>query len=103
MSNLSIPTHLPTVADHLVQCLVEEGVRHVFGYPGGAALPVYDAIARSGRVQHVLVRHEQSAAHAADGYARASGQVGVCLVCSPARRPRMRWARTRSRKSTRSA
>ncbi|HSV47655.1 MAG TPA: biosynthetic-type acetolactate synthase large subunit [Ramlibacter sp.] len=80
---LPAPTpHINTVADHLVQCLVEEGVRHLFGYPGGAALPVYDAMARSGLVQHVLVRHEQSAAHAADGYARASGQVGVCLVSS---------------------
>jgi len=71
-----------TVADHLVQALRAEGVSHVFGYPGGAALPVYDAITRSGHIQHVLVRHEQSAAHAADGYARVSGQVGVCLVSS---------------------
>jgi acetolactate synthase-1/2/3 large subunit len=74
--------HAPTVADHLVSALHAEGVRHVFGYPGGAALPVYDALARDGRIEHLLVRHEQSAAHAADGYARASGQVGVCLVSS---------------------
>ena len=70
------------VADHLVLSLEQEGVRHLFGYPGGAALPVYDALARRGTIDHVLVRHEQSAAHAADGYARASGHVGVCLVSS---------------------
>ena len=70
------------VADHLVASLQAEGVRHIFGYPGGAALPIYDALARCGAIQHVLVRHEQSAAHAADGYARSSGQVGVCLVSS---------------------
>jgi len=73
---------LPTVADHLVRCLAAEGVTHVFGYPGGAALPVYDALARHGGIAHVLVRHEQGAAHAADGHARASGRVGVCLVSS---------------------
>jgi len=71
-----------TAADHLVLALQAEGVRHLFGYPGGAALPLYDALNRSGAIEHVLVRHEQSAAHAADGYARASGQVGVCLVSS---------------------
>jgi acetolactate synthase I/II/III large subunit len=70
------------VADHLVASLQAEGVRHIFGYPGGAALPIYDALARCGAIHHVLVRHEQSAAHAADGYARSSGQVGVCLVSS---------------------
>lgn len=71
-----------TAADHLVRSLKAEGVTHVFGYPGGAALPVYDALERDGDIAHVLVRHEQSAAHAADGYARASGRVGVCLVSS---------------------
>jgi len=71
-----------TMADHLVHALHAEGVRHVFGYPGGAALPVYDALARDGDIEHVLVRHEQGAAHAADSYARASGHVGVCLVSS---------------------
>ena len=74
-------TH-PTAADHLVQALLAEGVTDVFGYPGGAGLPVFDAIEREGRIRHILVRHEQSAAHAADGYARASGRVGVCLVSS---------------------
>lgn len=72
----------PTAADHLVQALREEGVSHLFGYPGGAALPIYDALQRDGTIEHILVRHEQSAAHAADGYARASGRVGVCLVSS---------------------
>ena len=71
-----------TVADHLVRALEIEGVRHIFGYPGGAALPIYDALERNHAVEHILVRHEQSAAHAADGYARASGKVGVCLVSS---------------------
>jgi acetolactate synthase I/II/III large subunit len=77
-----------TVASHLVQALAAEGVRHIFGYPGGAALPVYDALARHAAlaggegIEHLLVRHEQSAVHAADGYARVSGEVGVCLVSS---------------------
>ncbi|MES2189422.1 MAG: biosynthetic-type acetolactate synthase large subunit [Pseudomonadota bacterium] len=71
-----------TAADYLVQSLQAEGVTHVFGYPGGAALPVYDALNRNSAVEHVLVRHEQSAAHAADGYSRSSGRVGVCLVSS---------------------
>lgn len=76
------PETLATVADHLVQALQAEGVTHIFGYPGGAALPIYDALDRSGAIEHVLVRHEQGAAHAADGYARSSGRVGVCLVSS---------------------
>ena len=79
---MKTPETLATVADHLVQALQAEGVTHVFGYPGGAALPIYDALDRSGAIEHVLVRHEQSAAHAADGYARSSGRVGVCLVSS---------------------
>jgi acetolactate synthase-1/2/3 large subunit len=76
------PIDFSTAADYLVQALQAEGVTHVFGYPGGAALPIYDALDRSGAIAHVLVRHEQSAAHAADGYARSSGRVGVCLVSS---------------------
>lgn len=71
-----------TVGEFIVRSLTREGVRHVFGYPGGAALPVYDALSRCASIHHILVRHEQSAAHAADGYARASGEVGVCLVSS---------------------
>ncbi|MHC1626213.1 MAG: biosynthetic-type acetolactate synthase large subunit [Methanoculleaceae archaeon] len=65
----------------LVEALQKEGVEVIFGYPGGAALPIYDELYDSS-LQHILVRHEQAAAHAADGYARASGRVGVCLATS---------------------
>jgi acetolactate synthase-1/2/3 large subunit len=71
-----------TGADIVVRCLQDEGVEHVFGYPGGAALHIYDAIFRQDKVKHILVRHEQGAAHAADGYARATGRPGVVLVTS---------------------
>lgn len=71
-----------TVAEALVQCLEKENVEIVFGYPGGAILPVYDALYHSTRVKHVLVRHEQGAVHAADGYARVTGKVGVCMATS---------------------
>ena len=66
----------------VVQCLRDEGVKHVFGYPGGAVLHIYDAIFKQDEVQHILVRHEQGAAHAADGYARSTGKPGVALVTS---------------------
>jgi len=69
-------------ADILVRCLQAEDVKHLWGYPGGAVLPIYDALHRQNSIQHVLVRHEQAAVHAADGYARASGDVGVALVTS---------------------
>ncbi|MEQ8200090.1 MAG: biosynthetic-type acetolactate synthase large subunit [Syntrophomonadaceae bacterium] len=68
-------------ADILMHCLQSEGVDVVFGYPGGAVLPIYDALYDS-PIKHILVRHEQGAVHAADGYARASGKVGVCLATS---------------------
>ncbi len=68
--------------DIIVQCLKDEGVEHVFGYPGGAVLHIYDAIFKQKDVKHILVRHEQAAAHAADGYARATGKPGVVLVTS---------------------
>src|SRR5271165_6157808 len=68
-------------AQILWECLEREGVTHVFGYPGGAILPAYDALKHS-RIHHVLVRHEQGAAHMADGYARASGRVGVAIATS---------------------
>ncbi|MBD2101226.1 biosynthetic-type acetolactate synthase large subunit [Leptolyngbya sp. FACHB-261] len=74
-----------TGAFALVDSLKRHGVKHVFGYPGGAILPIYDEIYRAearGDLQHLLVRHEQGAAHAADGYARATGQVGVCVATS---------------------
>ena len=69
-------------ADVLVRCLADEGVEHVFGYPGGAVLYIYDAIYKQDKFQHILVRHEQAAVHAADAYSRASQKVGVCLVTS---------------------
>ena len=71
-----------TGAEIVVRCLQEEGVEYVFGYPGGAVLHLYDALFKQEDVIHVLVRHEQAAAHAADGYARASGKPGVVLVTS---------------------
>jgi acetolactate synthase I/II/III large subunit len=71
-----------TAAEALVRCLEKENVEVIFGYPGGANLPVYDALYHSTRIRHVLVRHEQGAAHAADGYARVTGKVGVCLATS---------------------
>ncbi len=66
----------------VVQCLKDEGVEYLFGYPGGAVLHIYDAIFKQDDVKHILVRHEQGAAHAADGYARATGKTGVALVTS---------------------
>jgi acetolactate synthase-1/2/3 large subunit len=69
-------------AEIVVQALKDEGVEYVWGYPGGAVLHIYDAIFREEDVQHILVRHEQAATHAADGYARATGKVGVVLVTS---------------------
>ncbi|MEW5790464.1 MAG: acetolactate synthase 3 large subunit [Pseudomonadota bacterium] len=71
-----------TGAEIVVRCLAEEGVEFVFGYPGGAVLNIYDALFQQDRVKHVLVRHEQAGVHAADGYARATGKVGVALVTS---------------------
>ncbi len=71
-----------TVAEALVECLERENVEVVFGYPGGAILPVYDALYHSTKIKHVLVRHEQGAVHAADGYARVTGRVGVCIATS---------------------
>ncbi len=69
-------------SDILVKALIEENVKHIWGYPGGAVLYIYDAFYRQDKIQHVLVRHEQAAVHAADGYARATGEVGVALVTS---------------------
>jgi len=69
-------------ADIFVRALKDEGVTHLFGYPGGAVLHIYDALYKQDAVEHILVRHEQGAAHAADGYARATGKPGVVLVTS---------------------
>ncbi|KKC24960.1 acetolactate synthase [Sphingomonas sp. SRS2] len=69
-------------AAYLLALLADAGIDTIFGYPGGAVLPLYDALARQDRIRHVLVRHEQAAIHAAEGYARASGRIGVALVTS---------------------
>ena len=71
-----------TGAEIVVRCLAEEGVEHVFGYPGGAVLYIYDAIFNQDKFQHILVRHEQAAVHAADAYSRSSNKVGVAIVTS---------------------
>ena len=72
----------PNGSEILVRCLQAEGVKYVWGYPGGAVLYIYDALYTQDSIEHVLVRHEQAAVHAADGYARATGDVGVALVTS---------------------
>ena len=69
-------------ADAILKVLAEEGVEVIFGYPGGAVLPIYDAIFKSNKIRHILVRHEQAAVHAAEGYARSTGKTGVVLVTS---------------------
>ena len=71
-----------TGAEILVRCLQEEKVEHLFGYPGGAVLYIYDEIFKQKSIKHILVRHEQAAVHAADAYARSSDKVGVCIVTS---------------------
>jgi len=71
-----------TGAEIVVRCLAEEGIEFVFGYPGGAVLNIYDEVFKQNKFKHVLVRHEQAAVHAADGYARATGRTGVALVTS---------------------
>ena len=69
-------------SEMIVQCLSELGVEVIFGYPGGAVLPIYDALFKQNNIRHILVRHEQGALHAAEGYARSTGRVGVALVTS---------------------
>ncbi|MCO4316023.1 acetolactate synthase 3 large subunit [Phyllobacterium sp. 21LDTY02-6] len=71
-----------TGAEMVVQALIDQGVTDIFGYPGGAVLPIYDELFQQDKIQHVLVRHEQGAGHAAEGYARSTGKVGVMLVTS---------------------
>ena len=71
-----------TGAKAVVECLREQGVEIIFGYPGGMILPMYDALVDEKEIKHILVTHEQNAAHAADGYARATGKVGVCMATS---------------------
>ena len=67
-------------AEIVLKALVDQGVEVIFGYPGGAVLPLYDALFQQNRLRHILVRHEQAAVHAAEGYARSTGKVGVVLV-----------------------
>ena len=71
-----------TGAEIVIACLEEQGVDTVFGYPGGAILNIYDALYKHGEIRHILTSHEQGASHAADGYARATGKVGVCFATS---------------------
>ena len=69
-------------AQIVLQALRDNGVQHIFGYPGGAVLPIYDELFQQEDIEHILVRHEQGATHAAEGYARSSGKCGVVLVTS---------------------
>jgi len=69
-------------AEILIQCLLQENVKTIFGYPGGEVLPIYDALYHCKEITHILTRHEQAAVHAADGYARVTGKPAVALVTS---------------------
>src|SRR5271165_6599340 len=71
-----------TGAEMVIAALADQGVEHLFGYPGGAVLPIYDALFQQDKLRHILVRHEQGAVHAAEGYARSTGKVGCVLVTS---------------------
>jgi len=71
-----------TGAEMVIAALADQGVEDIFGYPGGAVLPIYDALFHQEKVRHILVRHEQGAVHAAEGYARSTGKVGAVLVTS---------------------
>ena len=73
---------LYTGAEIVFKCLEDQKVSHIFGYPGGAVLPIYDELKNHASIKHILVRHEQGAGHAAEGYARSSGKPGVVLVTS---------------------
>ena len=82
MSDNSHDPNQMTGAAMIVRALIDHGVKHLFGYPGGAVLPIYDEIFQQSDVEHILVRHEQGAGHAAEGYARSTGKPGVVLVTS---------------------
>ena len=75
-------TRQMTGAEMVIQALIDQGVDTIFGYPGGAVLPIFDELFQQEEVRHILVRHEQGAGHAAEGYARSTGKVGVVLVTS---------------------
>ena len=79
-----------TGAEMVIAALKDQGVTHIFGYPGGAVLPIYDALFAASDIVHVLVRHEQGAVHAAEGYARSTGKPGVVLGDERARRHQCR-------------
>ncbi|MFZ4409053.1 MAG: thiamine pyrophosphate-binding protein, partial [Paracraurococcus sp.] len=83
-TTLQTPTEARTMngAEIVLQALKDQGVEIIFGYPGGAVLPLYDALFQQNAIRHILVRHEQAAVHAAEGYARSTGKVGVVLVTS---------------------
>ena len=85
---------LSSGAEIVFKCLEDQNVEFIFGYPGGAVLPIYDELKNHSSIKHILVRHEQGAGHAAEGYARSSGKPGVVLVCllytSPSPRDRTR-------------
>ena len=76
------PPDIMTGAEMVLQALSDQDVEHIFGYPGGAVLPIYDALYQRNQPRHILARHEQGAVHAAEGYARSTGRVGVVLVTS---------------------
>src|SRR6201994_864454 len=82
MSDKSHDPNQMTGAAMIVRALIDHGITHIFGYPGGAVLPIYDEIFQQSEVEHILVRHEQGAGHAAEGYARSTGKPGVVLVTS---------------------
>src|SRR5690349_24219911 len=79
---VAMPAEPLSGAEIVIKALVDQGVDVVFGYPGGAVLPIYDALFKQNSLRHILVRHEQGAVHAAEGYARSTGRVGVVLVTS---------------------
>ncbi len=82
IATLSPETRIMTGAEVVLQALKDQGVEVIFGYPGGAVLPIYDALFQQNAIRHILVRHEQAAVHAAEGYARSTGKVGCVLVTS---------------------
>jgi acetolactate synthase I/II/III large subunit len=81
-SSAGAPGRDMTGAEMVIEALADQGVQHLFGYPGGAVLPIYDALFQQEKIRHILVRHEQGAVHAAEGYARSTGKVGCVLVTS---------------------
>ena len=77
-----MPTDQMTGSQMVIKALLDQGIDVIFGYPGGAVLPIYDALFQQNHLRHILVRHEQGAVHAAEGYARSTGRIGAVLVTS---------------------